>query len=70
MSGPGIGPLRPSAQIALSRGLVPGLSHALLAWGGMDSFSSPAIRSDRLDLRESGADDLDLASSERPVTPR
>lgn len=33
-----------------------------LAWGGMDSFPSPAIRSDRLDLREFDADDLGLAS--------
>jgi RimJ/RimL family protein N-acetyltransferase len=38
------------------------LSRAALASGGMDSFPSPAIRSDRLDLREFGADDLGLAS--------
>lgn len=37
-------------------------SHAALAWGGMDSFPSPVIRSGRLDLREFGADDLGLAS--------
>jgi len=37
-------------------------SHAALAWGGMDSFPSPVIRSDRLDLREFGADDVGLAS--------
>ena len=28
----------------------------------MDSFPSPVIRSDRLDLREFGADDVGLAS--------
>jgi len=37
-------------------------SHAALAWGGMDLFPSPVIRSDRLDLREFGADDVGLAS--------